>query len=315
MFDPFAPPTQQQQTAPNQDEFNDLDELDRAEAMAAKLAEEDDVDDVQYEEDESEEDEGFGSFDESEEYDEDGDEYDAEFSESDGTLGVLIGDSITSHERKVVVKMVVDGGCGFRECVTEGSSLIMINGTDVRGKTKSDCTDMIKRIGRPLTLRFRKPDGRDVMSKGQILARVADVAGGVGFVGNWKRGVATWNDRFYVWGGKNEESLYLFKNEGEYQLWTVQLHKAKRGEGTMTIKPDVFNFDGAGIGTFNYTINHIKCKHYKSYGELFYFALSCSINPPLKIVIAKFACSDRTTIDRMHESIRHLLRINAPPKR
>jgi len=309
MFDPFAPPPAQQQPPPKQEEFDALDELDRAEAMAAKIAEE--GDDIEYEEDESEEEENcFGSFDGSDDCE---DEYDASFSKSDGTLGVLIADSVTSREHKVVVKMVVDGGCGFRECITEGSSLIMVNGTDVRGKTKDECTAMIKRIGRPLTLRFRKPDGRDMMSKGVILARVADMSGGVGFVGNWKRGVATWSDRFYVWGGTNDESLYLFKNEGEFQAWTVQVHKAKKGQagaGAVAITPEQFHFDGSGLGTYNYSINHIKCKEYKSYGQLFYFALSAAINPPLKVVIGKFASSDRATIERMHETIRHLLRMN-----
>lgn len=338
IFDPFAKPAPasvaepvQQQQAPNQVAFGDMDELDRAEALAAQAAEADgdiDLNDVEYEEDETDEDDDdeFRSSEEQEGYSpskfskgQAADEFDADFTAADQTLGVLIADS-TRYGQQVVVKMVVDNSPGMRECVTEGAVLVGVNKTDVRGKTKNDCTDMIRELRasrKDLTLTFQNPTGRDMMSKDHILARVVGnlTTGVPSFIGNWKRGVATWNDRFYVWGGANDETMQVFSSEQDWQQWNVQFHKAKKGEGKVDIDCETICLDPTHMAMQRYSVNHVKCKEYKARGELFYFALSCSINPPLKMVCAKFASPDRAKIDRLHEYMRHIIRMNKPAKK
>lgn len=326
VFDPFAPPA----SAVNEPGFGGLDELDRAEALAAQFAQDGDIDlnDVEYEEDESDDvDDDYRSSEESDdlgqsdlEHELAHDQYEAVFTPEDETLGIVIADAENRADgKRVVVKMVVDRSPGMREGVTEGSVLAMVNGTNVEGLAKSDCTTLIRKIHRPLTLVFRKPSAgsRDHMEKGEVLARIATVQaqGGLGFLGNWKRGVATWSDKFYVWD--EGETLQLYNSEADYQQYTVQLHERAKGQrdGPITIKRDrCFKFSVQGMDLSRFSVSHIKCKEYKSYGTLFYFALKSSVQPPT-LVVAKFASRERATVERLHETMRHHIRINKPAAR
>lgn len=326
LFDPFAPPA----LAVNEPGFDGLDELDRAEALAAQLTQDGDIDlkDVEYEEDVS--DDVDGDYRSSEESDNPGqsdfehelahDQYEAVFTTDDQTLGIVIADAENRVDgNRVVVKMVVDRSPGMREGITEGSVLAAVNGTNVEGLAKNECTDLIRKIHRPLTLVFRKPSAgsRDCMEKGEVLARIATVQaqGGLGFLGNWKQGVATWSDKFYVWD--KGETLQLYNSESDYQQYTVQLHETLKGqrEGPITIKRSrCFMFSAQGMDLSRYSVSHIKCKDYKSYGMLFYFALKSSVQPPT-LVVAKFASRDRATVERLHETMRHHIRANQPAAR
>jgi len=316
IFDPFAPaPVPAPAPAPVP-----------APAMAAIEAAPAQTDAV-YEEDESG-DEGLDDLDDEEESEEedqedqrwseeaDEEEYVVEFTDRDDRLGILIGDAETHGENRVVVQMVVDHSAGMREGILEGSTLLAVNGTDVQGKKKDDCTALIRSTGRPLFLRFSKPDTRDEMDKGTILARVlagsTTGSGGFGFVGNWKQGTATWSDRFYVWA---QDNLNLYRSEQDYQQHTVQVHEHKKGGFKPSIKVDTFQMDKTWLLINPTKVTHVKCKSYKSYGRLFYFALQVKPNDvlsgiPVYVVAAKFASQDKHAIDRLHESIRHVLRIN-----
>jgi len=296
----------------NFDDLDSLDELDRAEALAARLVQHERENGMEYEDDNSEE-EGDA---EDWSKDDDSDEYDCVFEERDQKLGVLILD-VNKHGTNVVMaKMIVDHSAAMREGVMEGSQLISINGTSVEGKMHKDCTAMIRSVGRPLTLRFRKPNERDEMAKGFILARVVagetTGSGGIGFVSNWKKGVATWSDRYYVWSGCNEEELHIYRNEQDHQQYTVQAHEAKKGGADPVVKVDKFNMTREWMKHNPYQVTHIKCKEYKSYGMLFYFSLKVKPNGdfPVWMVAGKFASQDKQEIDRLHESIRHTIRMN-----
>jgi len=311
------------------DDLEGMDELDRAEAMAARLAQ---AEGVEYEEDSDED--GLDDADDADDAaysDRDrwsegpgSEEYDAEFGENDYKLGVLIADVKAYGAQRVMAKMVVDHSSAMREGITEGSTLVAVNGTDVRGLMKDDCTKLMKDSRgcpkRPLTLRFRKPDGRDgSMAKGEILARVlageATGSGGFGFVGNWKRGVAQWSDRYYVWAGQDDQ-LVVYRSEQDYQQHTVQSHEVRKGLiPKVTIKCDTFNLAKIPLHAQPYKVGHIKCKEYKSYGQLFYFSLKCKPDQvaPVWMVAAKFASRDKLTVDRLHESLRHVIRQNMNP--
>lgn len=320
-LDPFAAPANHEHTEEDQQEcdlndLDNLDELDRAEALAARLTQNEDGErDVDYENDDHSDDEVE---DEEQNWRDDEVEFDAFFDNTDGKLGVLIADVKRRGKNFVMVKMVVDHSPSMREGIEEGATLIAINGTCVEGKQKSDCTAMIRSLGRPLTLRFRKPDQREEMAKGQILARVSlgetTGSGGIGIVGNWKKGVATWSDRYYMWGGASEDELCIFRNEQDFQQHTVQLHEHLKGGSPVTVKVDRFNMTREWMKFNPYRVTHIKCKEYKSYGMLFYFSLKTKPNGdfPIWAVAGKFASTDKGALDRLHESIRHTVRMNKP---
>jgi hypothetical protein len=259
----------------------------------------------QYEDDEEsddgfdeEEDHGIGelSVQDDDEDEDDDNEYDAIFEPSYGAkLGVLMErvDDVSGGktQEKAVVKMVVENGAAMRAGVYQGSVLLAVNGESVRGKSYLECLDMIKRSGRPMTLRFRKIDTKEDMTQGECLARVS---GGAFSVGNMQKGVAMWNPKYYAFGGPHGDIFQLFSTKQAYHECVIGAYEKKKVNNR--------------IETFNLSKDHrvskIKHKHYRSHGPLFYFALKV---PSLRFVAAKFAHENRRHLENLHEYMRRVL--------
>ena len=61
-----------------------------------------------------------------------------------------------------------------------------------------------------------------------------------------------------------------------------------------------YHIDSLNLQT-NFKLTRIKCKSYKSYGQLHYFALEL---PSKRFVAAKFASEDRQQVDQLHRRLR-----------
>jgi len=143
--------------------------------------------------------------------DNEGEEYDARFEGQ--KLDVLMEKKPGEDgAENAVVKMVMEGGAAQRLSVTVGSTLLAINGEATADMLYSHVLDKIRTSGRPLVLSFsRGPKQRDTAgSQGHVLARIS---GGAFSVGNLTRGNATWNARYYAFGGSDGDVFQLFASK------------------------------------------------------------------------------------------------------
>jgi hypothetical protein len=196
-----------------------------------------------------------------------------------------------AREERAVVKMVVENGAAMRAGVTVGSILLAVNGESVKGFNYLKCLDVIKKSGRPMTLKFKRVEQKDDQTQGHILARVS---GGAFSVGNMTQGVAVWNPRYFALGGPQGDIFQLFATKQEYHECVIGAYENRK----------VMN----RIETFNLSKDHrvskIKHKTYRSHGALFYFALKV---PSLRFIAAKFASDNRRDLENLHESLRKVL--------
>jgi len=237
--------------------------------------------------------------------------------------GVPLGEEKASVNQ-VMAKMVQHGSAAFREGVTEGSVLMAVNGESIEGKPYNYCSKLIREIkgnsDADLVLRFRRPESlrdgapRELDLRGHIMARVmgADGGGVSGLVERWKAGpgVASWSDRFFIWSSGNSAAqrlshattLALFKSEAHWQEFTVEVHAAQKesrgmrqdiADGVEQIRTDLLGL----------TLTSMKKKHYKAYGELYYFALKNSN----RLVVAKFAGQESASVQKLHSQFRRVM--------
>jgi len=185
------------------------------------------------------------------------------------------------------VKLVVDDGASAAAGITVGSVLLAVNGVSVQHLSYKDALKLVRDATRPTTLKLVRVTRPFDLSHGEIMARVSN---GSWSVGGMRKGRANWSNKYYAFGGPQGDVFQLFDNRLAYQQATVDsVERKKSRHKVLTFKLHE-----------QYRCGRIKCKPYRSHGQLFYFKLKV---PSLAFVPAKFAFADKQAVQLLHDTL------------
>lgn len=124
-------------------------------------------------------------------------------------------------KERLVVEMITESGLAAKHGVTEGSTLIMVDGIDVSNKSYQEALTLLKAARRPLTLRFQKGLG-EYTTQGYCLK-----SSGSSF--SAPKRYSSWKLRYFVLGGPvaARNVLQLYKSKSDFDKVVISVVSRK----------------------------------------------------------------------------------------
>jgi len=174
--------------------------------------------------------------------------------DSNGALGMVVqqqDEEIPGSDRireKLVVEMVTQSGAAFHQGITEGSTLIKVNGIDVSERSYVEALGLLKQPTRPLVLEFER--GLGIYTTQGYCFKAATKSF------QPPKRFSAWKLRYYVLGGPVAGSnvLQIYKSKSDFDKIVLSV---------VSRKPVHQSFK-AYLLTNEYHLSVLKQKHYDS---------------------------------------------------